>query len=245
LGFEGYAIGSVYDAAFDLRAPAGQAGAYPILEPSPGVGVYWSHESTLSYFPTLDATEPSLVATLPGAVSKRAHGVGFDDLRLILQGGDALLRNDGAWTPFATVPEVVGSGQVIRRPGGFYWRLRHTGTLHPYEGEAFLPPLTPLEGLDIFNGYQIDAASWRNGAVIAGIGTIESEPPGNTLRVAVTDEVLTTSIDLGNPEHAICQNGVSVVASPDGDSVYVGYLSCPPPPEDIAYVVRRFDCVSE
>ncbi len=61
--------------------------------------------------------------------------------------------------------------------------------------------------------------------------------------VAVTDEVHTTLALHTFPELAVCMNGVSVVAAPDGNSVYVGYLSCPT--GDIEYAVSRFDCVSD
>ena len=242
LGFEGYAVGSFYDAAVDIRAPEGQGGAYPILEPSPGSGIFWSDEGTLSYYPTLDATEPSMVSTLPTAVSKRAHGVGFDDLQLILQDGNALYVNVGGWAPFATPPDLSNDGQVFPRPGGFYWRAHWSPTLHPYAGATLPPPMSPLDGLTPGPGYQVHAASWRNGAVIAGAGSIESEP-GNRLMVAVTDEVNTTSTLHGFDELQICLNGVSVAASPDGDSVYVGYLRCQQ--NEAVYVIRRFDCVSE
>ena len=235
-GFEGYAVGSFYDAAVDVRGPAN---AYPILEPAPGEGVYFSDEGTLTYYPTLDAAEPSASYALSSATSFRTHGLGLDGPTLLLQDGDSLLVNSGEWAPFATAPENSNHATLFPRPGGFYWRAQSSATLYPYKGAQPLPPIKPFG--DVQPGSRVDAASFRNGAVVATI-TLDL-PGGNNLLVAVTDEVNTTITHHDFAEVGVCMNGISVVGSPDGTSVYVGYVWCTPPHAE--YVVRRFDCVSE
>ena len=91
-------------------------------------------------------------------------------------------------------------------------------------------------------GNQTHAAPWREGAVLASVA-YGGSTPGNMRVVAVTDDLHTTLAVHSFPELAVCMNGVSVVAAPDGNSVYVGYVSCPV--AEVAYAVSRFDCTSE
>lgn len=86
--------------------------------------------------------------------------------------------------------------------------------------------------------YRGDMAPWRDGVALASSG---QESGGFT--VAVTDGEHTTSLSLSGDETNFCHNGISVLASPYGDSVYVGYLRCPS--ADISFTVRRFDCAAE
>ncbi len=229
-------------AAVDVRAPPGLAGAYPILEPSPGTGVFWSYEGTLSYYPTLDAVEPSMEAELPNGMTERAHGVGFDGSTLILQDDDALYVDDGDWIPFATPSELSFHGQILSREGGFHWRPAGARTLYPYEDTNPLPAIEPFAGI-AFNplpGPQEHATPWRGGAAITSI--VGQGAHGNALLLAVTDDAHVTWTQHDDAEVQPCANGSSVVASPDGDSLYVGYLLCSEAAS--TYVVRRFDCVS-
>lgn len=137
---------------------------------------------------------------------------------------------------------LSGNGQVISRKDGFYWRPAYASTVYPYADVQILEPIDPLEGTGLTPGpgSNVGAAPWRDTVALASVAT--GSGMGNTLVVAVADDVHMTRVMHGNPELSVCSSGVSIVSSPDGNSVYVGYLRCSM--SDFGYVVRRFDCAS-
>ncbi|MBK6516447.1 MAG: hypothetical protein IPG04_20660 [Polyangiaceae bacterium] len=233
-GFDGWFVGSVYDESVLVGPPSHDPNDYPILEPEPGGGVFWSNDGILERYATLDAAEPSESFAFTTPLSVRSHGVGFDGTRLIVE--DAQLYTwSGTWSVLAGPPkptEVVD--QILNRPNSFY--LRDYLTLYPYDSDGWLPSVT-LAGPPEQNPVGLDppthaASAWRGGVAVAVL-----PPQPNEVWVSVTDSVLTTSTraDLG-----ACFHGISIVASPDGAHLYVGFLHCAEP----AFVVRRFDCLS-
>ena len=236
-GFYGWFVGSIYDESVLVSQPPGSP-AYPILEPEPGGGVFWSYEGDVDLYATLEAEEPWQAATFPTALSVRSHGVGFDGTTLIVD--DAQLYTwSGAWSGLDGDPKPAEFDQILYRPNGFY--LRDYLTLYPYDSDGWLPSLKlegPATGQNWggFDGPNHAASAWRGGGVAVAV-LAQAQP--NEVWVAVTDAVLTTSTtraDLG----ACASHGISIVASPDGAHLYVGFLSCEADP---AFIVRRFDCL--
>jgi hypothetical protein len=69
-----------------------------------------------------------------------------------------------------------------------------------------------------------DLTPWRNGVALA---TVAGTPEARLL-VGVTDGEHTTVLPISSDAVSFCDNGLSVVSSPDGNSIYLGYLHCPP-----------------
>ncbi len=239
----GWYVASFFQPGVLMQTPAGATPyARPILEPYPGVGVYWPAEGELHYYPSYDATEPS--AVLPFVGNGLLHGVDGDG-ELVLVGDDGFsLIQEGQLVPLGNLGVDLSTVEpgflsLVPREGGFWLSYVDANDAVAMVGvskDGLTEPYRPFG--EAASGYRIDVTPWRNGVAIAS----SVQTPEARLSVAVTDGEHTTVLPISSDEISYCENGLSVVSSPDGNSIYIGYLHCPP--DEVAFVVERFDCAS-
>ena len=239
--FIGWVIASFFQPGGLMQTPAGAYGL-PILEPLPSGGAYWRAEGELRYYPSYDATEPSSV--LPFAGNGPVEGVDANG-ELVLLGDEGFsVIQDGQLVALGDlgVELPVSYPSLLPREGGFWLSyldanavvllgVSKAGATEPYRPFGDDAVAYPADR-------SFDLTPWRNGVALATVGGT----PEARLLVGVTDGEHTTVFPLSSDEVSFCENGLSVVSSPDGDSIYLGYLHCPP--DEIAFVVERFDCAS-
>ena len=239
--FIGWVIASFFQPGGLMQTPAGAYGL-PILEPLPSGGAYWRAEGELRYYPSYDATEPSSV--LPFAGNGPVEGVDANG-ELVLLGDEGFsVIQDGQLVALGDlgVELPVSYPSLLPREGGFWLSYLDANAvvLLGVSKAGATEPYRPF-GDDAVGGpayRSFDLTPWRTGVALA---TVAGAPEARLL-VGVSDGEHTTVLPLSSDEVSFCDNGLSVVSSPDGDSIYIGYLHCPR--DEHAFVVERFDCAS-
>ena len=219
---------------------SGRLGPRAYLEPS-GAGYYQSQDLELRYFASLTAAEPSATLMLPGYPSvSGADATG----RMVLSAGGVLHTVEGTTlTPLAPEPPNLYSSAILPRAAGGVWFAGKR--LPTSEGEwqvdvwsveasgsQLIQPLGEETVSDV--GF----ANWKQDGVVVVAGN-----PAAGYQVAITDGVNVTKAALSGPESNYVHNGLSVVASPDGASVLVGYVRSPAL-EEFDFAVQRFSSSS-
>lgn len=212
------------------------------LEPN-GPGYYQTEADELRFYAALTDSEPSATAALPtnwpGEAGPDAEG------RLVLNAAGWLYLVEGATlTPYAEAPLDLNYEAIVPRAGGGVWlvgkRIQGApayGTVEVWaidEARSELSkPLGDLTVLDVGFG------PWGEGG---GVVLAAGDEDGG-YRVAITDGAYVTKVEVSHEATGLLQNGISVVSSPDGASILVGYLRSPDPTE-LGLAIQRFDCVS-
>jgi hypothetical protein len=218
----------------------------PMLEPSPGVGVYWHHDGELQYYATLDAEEP--VFLLPLALPESelnstpdpawVHGLDGTG-RLVVRGVDGFTTITGnSLSPFTPLPaDDPGSSPAWLLPseaGGFWYaRQEHPAVeIQRLGADEEASPITLFE--DVLVGRQRAASPWGAGRGVVAVAEHYALEGGTALgfELIITDGEHQTKARAHDADAAY-----SVVSSPDGASILVGV-------HRQGFVIRRFDCLS-
>lgn len=218
----------------------------PMLEPSPGIGVYWHHDGELQYYATLDAEEPafSLPLALPESELNSTpdpswvHGLDGAG-RLVVRGVDGFTTITGnSLSPFTPLPaDDPGSSPAWLLPseaGGFWYaRQEHPAVeIQRLGAEEEPSPITLFE--DVLVGRQRAASPWGAGRGVVAVAEHYALEGGTALgfELIITDGEHQTKARAHDADAAY-----SVVSSPDGASILVGV-------HRNGLVIRRFDCLS-
>lgn len=211
--------------------------ARALLEPN-GDGYYTLDGDELRFYATLDATEPAQTITLPGPGAE----IGADDQdRIVVHAGAELFSLSGEMlVPLSVAPADLYHRTILPRQGGVWYAGKRIPGLEEElrvdvwsvgdEGSTRIQPLGDTEVHDV--GFGV----WKD----AGLAVAAANQSGGGYHLAITDGVNVTRTNVSGAASGYVQSTISVVASPDGASVLVGYLRGSQ--NEPTFAIQRFDC---